>query len=326
MFKKTIFFLKGGAKMPIKINSFGGPMVWVLRKHCSYITSKLALEFASRKYSKKVKAYIDAFGKNAAVPIFKMVNIETVNRCNGTCAFCPANIKAEKRERKAMPQDLFEKIIMELKALDWQGQLFLNINNEPLIDKEIEERAVFIKNQLGDKVTVSMFTNGSLLTVDRLVSLSGGVDELIINNYSETYKLNQNNRKIYQYVRDNLSDFINMDIIINRRYVQEILSTRAGSAPNKKLRNNNVTGPCIYPYTDITIFPDGKVGLCCNDCFEVTEYGDLSKQSLVDIWTGNKLTEVRRRMREGRLNFPFCVECDVVDSGFREKLIENVGD
>lgn len=310
--------------MPIKIRSFGGPVIWLLRKYYSNTTSRLALEFASRKSHKKVKAYIDLFNNYESVPIFKMVNIETVNRCNGTCAFCPANIKSEKRELKIMTQDLFEKIIMELKSLKWQGRVFLNVNNEPLIDKNIIERASFTKKQLGDKVTVSMFTNGKLLTIDKLVSLVGGVDELIINNYSESYRLNSKNTELYKYVKSNLPQFRSMNIIINRRYVHEILATRAGNAPNKKTRNNNVTTPCIYPYTDITIFPDGKVGLCCNDCYEVTTYGDINSQSLVDIWLSNGLREVRSHMKQGRLNVPFCVECDVMDSGFREKLIERI--
>lgn len=312
--------------MPIKIRSFGGPVVWFFRKHYSNTTSKLALEYASWKAGKSVKEYIDLFSTCESVPIFKMVNIETVNRCNGNCDFCPANVKSEKREFKAMSQDLFEKIIMELKDLKWQGGIFLNVNNEPLIDKNIAERAAFAKKELGDKVTVSMFTNGKLLTVEKLLSLVGRVDELIINNYSESYKLNPQNEKIYRYVKNNMSQFKSMNITINRRYVHEILATRAGNAPNKKTRNNNVVAPCVYPYTDITIFPDGRVGLCCNDCFEVTTYGDVNSQSLVEIWSGDGLREVRERMRQGRLNFPFCVECDVMDSGFREKLIENASD
>lgn len=312
--------------MPIRINSFGGPLVWFFRKHYSNFTSRLALEYASKRHSSGIKKYINYFCECENSPVFKIVNIETVNRCNGVCAFCPANIRADQREYKIMSGELFENIIHQLESLRWQGQLFLNVNNEPLIDKSIAERAILAKSRLGNRVQVSMFTNGSLLTVDKLLELSGGVDQLIINNYSESYKLIPKNLEIYRYVKSNASKFANMSITINRRYVQEILATRAGTAPNKKVRNNNVVGPCIYPYTDMTIFPDGKVGLCCNDCFEVTDYGNINDQPLLDIWTGNKFVEVRERMRQGRLNFPFCVECDVLDSGIREKMIEDMGE
>ncbi len=160
--------------MSIKINSFGGVGVWLLRKKASNMTSKLALEITNKQYAKKVQKYVKDFNEGEEIPVFKMVNIETVNRCNGKCAFCPANIYEEKRELKMMPEELFQKIILELKSLQWQGQIFLNVNNEPLIDKNISERAAFVKKQLGDNVIVSMFTNGSLLTIERLASLVGG--------------------------------------------------------------------------------------------------------------------------------------------------------
>ena len=307
--------------MSIRINSFGGIGIWFLRKKASYITSRLALEIADKRYARNVQQYVKRF-QEKEIPVFRMVNIETVNRCNGKCAFCPANIYEEKREYKTMSETLFHKIIMELKALNWKGQIFLNINNEPLIDKKISERAAFVKKQLGNNVIVSMFTNGSLLTEERLMSLVGGVDELIINNYSEKYKLNDNISRVYRFVKKNSEKFKDIRIIVNRRYSQEILSTRAGNAPNKKRRNNHVTSTCIYPYTDITIFPDGKVGLCCNDCFEVTDYGNVNEMSLLNIWQGEKFSMVRQAMLQGRLNVPFCAECDVVDSGFREKLIK----
>lgn len=133
--------------------------------------------------------------------------------------------------------------------------------------------------------------------------------------------MNENISQLYWFVKKNPQRFKNIKITINRRYSKEILSTRAGNAPNKKKRNNNVVDTCIYPYTDITIFPDGKVGLCCNDCFEVTDYGNVNETPLLNIWKGEKLAAVRKQMIHGRLNVPFCTECDVVDSGFREKLI-----
>ena len=79
--------------------------------------------------------------------------------------------------------------------------------------------------------------------------------------------------------------------------------------------------PCIYPFTDLIIFPDGQVGMCCNDCFEVTAFGDVTQDRLRDIWRNEKFTELRKAMRQGREHYPFCVECDVVDAGSREKII-----
>lgn len=313
--------------MPIKINSFGGIPVWALRKNFSAYTSKAALEFASKKYAVTIGRYIERFDDVNDIPLFKLVNIETINRCNGTCAFCPANVRDEKRVLKKMEWSLYEKIVKELKELAWSGTVFLNVNNEPLLDHEIVQRARMMKQLLGDSVIISMFTNGTMCSLEKLEKLAECVDVLVINNYSTEYRLNEHNKEIYNYVKKKPEKFKDIHITINRRYLKEILTTRAGNAPNKKTRNNNnVISPCIYPYTDITIFPDGKVGLCCNDCFEVTDYGNLNENSMKEIWTSEKFKEIRKSMKGGRLNVPFCKECDVMDSGIRGKVIKELSD
>lgn len=77
--------------MGIKINSFGGPFIWILRKYYSKIISRIMLEFTSKRYNKITKKYIDWFLNEDQTSIFQNVMIETINRCN--CEFCPARIK-----------------------------------------------------------------------------------------------------------------------------------------------------------------------------------------------------------------------------------------
>lgn len=307
--------------MAIRIENFGGPIVWFFRKNFSKYTSKIALEYAARMYNKVTANYIHNFNDSSDGPLFKIVNIETINRCNGKCAFCPANVWEEKRSLKKMDEALFRDIVDQLYELKWQGQMFLNVNNEPLLDGNIIDYSHYAKERLGESVILSMFTNGTMLTIEKLEELSESLDVLIINNYSKDYKLTEKNKQIYSHVKKNKERFSNINITIKRRYSEEILATRAGNAPNKKTKDNNVNTPCIYPFVDLTIFPDGKVGLCCNDCLEITDYGNVREQNLVAIWRGKKFEEVRRKMESGRQNYMFCKECDVVDSGIREKII-----
>ena len=69
------------------------------------------------------------------------------------------------------------------------------------------------------------------------------------------------------------------------------------------------------------IFPDGQVGMCCNDCKEITNFGNAESENLFDIWRNEKFKALREAMRKGRDNYGFCRECDVVDAGSREKVI-----
>lgn len=310
--------------MTIKIQNWGWRAVWILRKYCSNFTSKVALTYADARYKKEIRRYIDQFMSvpSEEIPLFKIVNIETVNRCNGRCAFCPANTYAEKRPYKKMSPELYQKILGELREIGWYGQIFLNVNNEPFIDNFIIDKAKQAREMLGPNLELSIISNGTLITVEKLTEMGKWCNTLYINNYSESYALTPHNQQLYKFAVSNRELFKNMKIVFNRRYSKEILASRAGNAPNKPQKNIRIVSPCIYPFTDITIFPDGKVGLCCNDCFEITDFGDVNNDTMKDIWKGDPYRLARAKIATGRENYPFCKECDVSDSGFRERVIK----
>lgn len=308
-------------KMSVKINSFGGPFVWLLRKHCSGLTSKIMLRFVSKYYSKNTDKFIKYFLEQDEPPIFHNVMVETINRCNGTCSFCPANKADETRPFKKMPEEMFYGIIAQLKELKWEGKLFLCVNNEPFVDNRILSFCRYAKERLPGVTTV-LITNGTLLTEDIMDEMAGIVDQITINDYSEKYALSPMHRRVYRYIKRNKGRFGKMDITINRRYSKEILATRAGNAPNKPKKNVKVDCACLYPFTDMVIFPDGQVGMCCNDCREISKFGDISEEPLIDIWRNGKFKKLRLSMSGGVREHPFCKECDVLDAGEREKYIE----
>lgn len=310
--------------MPVKINSFGGPITWLFRKYCSDMTSKLVFSLTALRYDRQIKKYIWFFENQKETPVFASCMIETINRCNGSCAFCPASKDFETRPFKRMSEEMYRSIIKELRDMGWKGRLYLNVNNEPLVDVRILQFAEYAKNTIPD-VFVELITNGTLLSPEKMYDLIGKFDRVTINDYSQKYALSKLHRSIYREVKKHKEAFRNIEIVINRRYSQEILATRAGYAPNKKEKNNHVSGPCIYPFLDLLIFPDGKVGMCCNDCKEISDFGDITKSSLVEIWRNEKYVKLREAMKTGdRRNYLFCKECDVVDAGGRERQIKEI--
>ena len=308
--------------MPVKINSYGGYGIWFFRRYYSQYTSKFILTSVEKIRRKKINNYITRFCQSDRIPDFKFIMLETVNRCNGKCHFCPANIYDEARPYKKMPDELIDKIIMDLKVHNWKGTFFPQVNNEPFIDKRLPDILRKIHRELPD-VKICIISNGTLLDIKKLQEIAPYVSDLTINDYSEKYWLSKNCRELYLYVKRHKEEFKNINIVIKRRYDGEILATRAGNAPNKTRKNNSVSSPCIYLFTDIIIFPDGKVGMCCNDCKETTFMGDANTTSIFDIWGGQKFVQLRTAMRNGRTAIPFCRECDVIDAGSREKVIES---
>lgn len=309
--------------MPIKINSFMGKFGWFARKHFPMLASEayLKLQFVTRHKSQQ--KYIDYFMNAPEVPMPNVVNIETINRCNSTCAFCTANVHAEKRPLCKIDDELYKNIIDQLADWGYKGHLTLYGNNEPWLDTKIVERHKYAREKLPESF-IFMSTNGLILNIDKVKQIKPYINQLIINNYSMEFKLHDNIQEIYEYVKANPEEFKDLDIEIQMRYLEEVLTNRAGSAPNKQATEKVIKETCLLPFTDMWIMPNGKLGLCCCDNYEVTDFADLSKVSLKEGWASEKFMEVRRKIANGRQNEPFCKHCDFIDAGFRMTMVNAI--
>ncbi len=309
--------------MPIQINNFLGRLGWNARKYLPNLASNayLKLQFVTR--GRAQKKYCEYFLNAKETPKPNVVNIETINRCNSTCAFCTANIHAEKRPFMEMTDELYESIIDQLAEWNYRGHITLYGNNEPWLDKKIIERHKYVREKLPESY-IFMSTNGLLLNLDKVKAIKPYIDQLIINNYAMDMKLHKNIQRIYEYVNMHPEEFEDVDILIQMRYLQEVLTNRAGSAPNKKTTEKVVKESCLLPFTDMWITPDGRMGLCCCDNYEVTCFADLNKVPVKEAWVAPELMEVRRKIASGRQNYPFCKHCDFIDAGMRMQIVNDI--
>lgn len=309
--------------MPVRIHTFAGKLGWNARKYIPRLASEsyLKLQFLTR--GKSQKKYIDFFLSCEEPPKPNVVNLETINRCNSTCEFCTANKHAEKRPYKRMEDDLYYSVIDQLADWDYKGHLTLYGNNEPWLDTRIVEFHKYAREKL-PKAFIFMSTNGLLLNIEKTKAIVPYVDQLIINNYCLDMKLHDNIKEIYDYVKSNPEEFKDVDILIQIRYLKEVLTNRAGSAPNKQGTKKIVKETCLMPFTDMWIMPNGKLGICCCDNYEVTDFADLHKVSLKEAWNSPKYQEVRQKIKEGRHHYPFCKYCDFIDAGLRMDLVDDI--
>ncbi|MCR5627649.1 MAG: SPASM domain-containing protein [Lachnospiraceae bacterium] len=308
--------------MSIRIVNFAGIIGWNARKYLPHLASKayLAMQFALRE--KKQRQFIEQFMSEERAPYPDVVNIETINRCNSNCAFCTANRFSERRPFAKIEDGLYYSVIDQLAEWGYPNKLTLYGNNEPWLDKRIVEFHKYAREKL-PKVYIFMSTNGLLLDIDKVDSIVPYVNQLIINNYCEDMKLHENIKIIYDHVKAHPDKYKDVDILIQMRYVKEVLTNRAGSAPNRQNEKpKEVRHTCVMPYTDVWIEPNGNMGICCCDNFETTSMGDLSKEKLVDIWNGPKYKELREKVRYGRHNYPFCRYCDFIDAGLRGNIVK----
>lgn len=309
--------------MSISINNFMGKFGWYGRKWFPNLASwaYLKLQFATR--GKEQDQFIKYFLEQEEVPMPQVVNIETINRCNSTCEFCVANCKTDKRPLTKIDADLYRSIIDQLRDWGYKGHLTLYGNNEPLLDTRYVEFHKYAREQLPESF-IFMSTNGLILTLEKLQEIKPYINQLIINNYDVEMKLHKNIQEIYEYVKKHPEEFKDLEIIIQMRYIKEVLTNRAGSAPNKAATEKVYTDTCLLPFTDMWIMPNGKMGLCCCDNLEVTNFADLNTMSVKEAWSNPRFMTVRKAIAQGRDKYPFCKHCDFIDAGFRTHLIRAI--
>ena len=309
--------------MPIRMVNFMGRFGWEMQKHFPKLSSEgyLSMQFLTRRKSQK--EFIKYFLEKDEVPQPLIVNLETINRCNSTCEFCTANKYAEKRPYKRMEDSLFYSVIDQLHDWNYKGHLTMYGNNEPWLDTRIVDFHKYAREKLPDSY-IFMSTNGLLLDVDKVKAIVPYVNQLIINNYCLDMKLHDNLKEIWDYVKVHPEEFKDVDILVQMRYIKAVLTNRAGSAPNKKATEKVIKETCLMPYTDMWITPDGRLGICCCDNFEVTELANLNETPLPEAWNTMKYQELRNLVKDGRQNYPFCKHCDFIDAGLRMECVNDI--
>lgn len=238
--------------------------------------------------------------------LFSAVEIETINRCNGKCSFCPVSVGNDKREYKEMSTELFSKILDELSGLDYSGDLALFSNNEPFIDKRIVDFARQARTKLPN-AHIYLYTNASLLTIERFRLIIDYLDEIIIDNYNDDLEFNPNVKVIKEYI-DNIPE-LNKKVKIYLRKENEVLFSRGGNAPNKH-NTKSLKMSCILPFVQMIIRPDGKISLCSNDAYGQVTLGNANNQTLKEIWFGQEYVKLRALLSKGRKNIDLCRFCD----------------
>lgn len=122
------------------------------------------------------------------MPDFQDIQIETCNRCNNDCPFCPANRNNDTRKPRFMDEELFYSIIDQLYAMDYHGTISLFSNNEPLLDGRILKFVEYARKCLPNAIHY-LYTNGILLNAEKFSALVKNLDVLIIDNYDDNFQL-----------------------------------------------------------------------------------------------------------------------------------------
>lgn len=268
----------------------------------------LEQKYLYRRNKKETAKYLKENYDTGNLPLFSSIEIEIINRCNGECPFCPVNKYSDPRKLMKMEEALFHKIIDELGELNYSGRLALHSNNEPFLDSRIIEFARYARQKVPGAY-IYMFTNGTLVTLEKFNEIIPCLDKMIIDNYDDELKLHPNAKAIHELCKKNLR--LDKKVEIHVRKIHEVLSTRGGQSPNNQ-KKKTLAMSCILPYKQMIVRPDGKTSLCCNDPYGKNTLADLNKMTLKEAWYSERCQRVREELRKGRKGVKLCHYCDTL--------------
>lgn len=217
--------------------------------------------------------------------------------CNLRCSYCPNSFLKETTPDLVMPMGLFEKVLNDLKAIDYDGIFHFHRFNEPLL-VTVEKYIAKAKDIL-PKIRTELFTNGTLLTKERLESLKDTpLDEIIVTQHTPRGFIDKLDK-----IPDELLK--NVDV----KYGEELrLINRAGVLRNPDC---SLQEHCYCINTSLAIDSNGEVPLCIDDYHRQIVLGDVHNETIEQIWNSPLFGQIREILARGnRKDIAVCRNCD----------------
>ncbi len=240
-------------------------------------------------------------------PLFRKVEIETINRCNMNCPFCPVGISRDPREYAVMDEKLFYSIIDQLAEIEYSDRISLYSNNEPFLDDRIVEFQKYARKRLPNAFHC-LVTNGTKLTIEKLENIAPMLDELVIDNYGKNRVLLDNISLINDYCEKHRELWEKVKIAL--RNPSQILTSRGGDSPNRTREVLYPNVKCTLPWFQLIIRPTGEISTCCADALGTRTMGDLRKQTILEAWYSKTFVDFRNALSNGRGTLDKCMYCD----------------
>lgn len=262
--------------------------------------------------------------------------VEITNHCNGQCIMCGVAQGRMRRPRGFMSLQLFDKILKNIGPRYHSRPLVLHNSGEPLLHPDI---VTLITMASKASIPVEISTNPGLLTIElykrlvdagiaRIVVAVDGMDEDTLK------KVRGDGVKPYDAFR-NVDNILNerahartcgpaliMQMIklkYNEHQHQQFFERFGGmkdsgvyaflkeldAPPESDLFATNGKKPqyfCASPWQSIGIFWDGSVVPCCFDSNATLKIGEISINSIEEIWNGDRIKELRMRLYQNRCN------------------------
>lgn len=272
------------------------------------------------------------------------LHLSTSTTCNAKCHFCMYATSEQKRITMDWP--LSEKIIRDAATIPLIEGIAFSGLSEPLTDKLLERRMA-LAAELRPDWYLELYTNGTLLSPTRFESLkAAGLTCLSISlnavtsaqhekimglknkfqtvcenaRYAKANRVGSNMRLLVKAVVS-YDHFTMADANIFRAVwgvidegdgVGAVVMEGNWAGENRliKERTTDFNATCNRALNQISVHPDGRVGLCCLDPLVKHQMGDLKTQTIREIYNAAGYLEFREWHRDNvAAKHPMCAKC-----------------
>ena len=241
------------------------------------------------------------------------INFETSAYCNRKCAYCPVSVVGG-REQRFMSEEVFEKILSDLREIDYRGIMAMSLFNEPFASRDIIDRVRRVKNVL-PWTYITMNSNGDYFNRDIMEEVqAAGAREVFITLHTapgEVYSDHRAKSKIEDFFKKLELDYEITQVIENHsisanamyRGLLVLVGTRnwtadgcdrGGTVPELSVQNRDY--PCASPFREIAIDIDGNFRRCCNMYVNSKALDNVLNTSILDFYFSDIMNHIRRSL------------------------------
>jgi radical SAM protein with 4Fe4S-binding SPASM domain len=253
-----------------------------------------------------------------------VIQIESSTTCNGKCTFCPRFDM--KRKGGEMTDGLFHKIVKEGAEM---GVVNFTpfLNGEPFLFPRLFEWLDYLEER---NLRFTLYTNVSMMTKEKADKLNAykNINEIVFSFHGFDKESYEKMMRIpYERSKVNIDYFVSIAKIPYRVYMLISDITTPGVEKFKQTwgdkvflgkyvnwagkRFSSMAGtqhPCPRILSEMTVYWDGRVSLCCMDSDAGVILGDLNKQSVKEVWESNQWMRDKHKVLD--FNLELCRQCN----------------
>lgn len=286
------------------------------------------------------------FDKREPMPdVPDAVQIQTVSGCNASCVFCPnKKTDLEIPLGKRMDWDLYHSVVDQICELGIR-RISPYLMNESMLDPQLPERVAYITKRKQKHQFTKINSHGGLLTermakglldagLDRLNFSVQGLDPVIYEKLMNLKldKVLRNIERFMELVREGGYKIRVRVVMLDTKEVHPQLpqirkfwaergikinvNQLENRGNHKNIQSNEIAVHqletydwCTRLFDQIYILYDGRLVQCCADWEQTGIMGDLTKESLYDLWHGARYQDFRRRFLAGDVKGTICDGC-----------------